>query len=74
MKGVLVLIFIGYLTAYIKLEQKIYGFAKELPSMEHKTLVIWSLIIISALFALIVYPLDRISRQEQAKVGECMNS
>jgi hypothetical protein len=26
MKGVLILVFCGYLTAYLKIEEKIYGF------------------------------------------------
>jgi hypothetical protein len=68
MKGVLILVFCGYLTAYLKIEEKIYGFVKEWPSMEHKTLVIWAFIMLLGLFVIMVYPLGRIARQEQLKV------
>lgn len=68
MKSFLILIIVGYLAAYLRVEEKIYGFVKEWPSMEHKTLVIWALTMLIVLFLIMVYPLERIARNEQIKV------
>jgi hypothetical protein len=68
MKGVLILVITGYLAAYFRVEEKVYGFVREWPSMEHKTLLIWVLTMLFVSFLFLVYPLEKIARKEQIKV------